>query len=78
MASVLGGFFIRIKSSVSRVGRFLLSTNPPIGQALAANAVAINRNKINIDYKLSEADLLLGKYILVQFGKDKYFVITVK
>lgn len=47
-------------------------------KALAANAVAINREKIGIDYKLSAADLLLGKYILVQHGKNKYFVITVK
>lgn len=47
-------------------------------KALAANAVAINREKIGIDYKLSPADLLLGKYILVQHGKNKYFVITVK
>jgi tyrosyl-tRNA synthetase len=47
-------------------------------KALAANAVAINREKIGIDYKLSEKDLLLGKYILVQHGKNKYFVITVK
>lgn len=47
-------------------------------KALAANAVAINREKIGIDYKLSPTDLLLGKYILVQHGKNKYFVITVK
>ncbi|KOS06657.1 tyrosyl-tRNA synthetase [Flavobacterium akiainvivens] len=47
-------------------------------KALAANAVAINREKINADYKLSDKDLLLGKYILVQHGKNKYYVITVK
>jgi len=47
-------------------------------KALAANAVAINKEKITDAYKLSDNDLVLGKYILVQFGKKKYFVITVK
>jgi tyrosyl-tRNA synthetase len=47
-------------------------------KALAANAVAINKEKITDTYKLSDKDLVLGKYILVQFGKKKYFVITVK
>jgi len=47
-------------------------------KALAANAVAVNKEKITDAYKLSDKDLVLGKYILVQFGKKKYFVITVK
>lgn len=54
---------------------------PSRGEArkgLAANAVAINKEKITADYKLTEKDLVLGKYILVQFGKNKSFVLTVK
>ncbi|KGO91477.1 tyrosine--tRNA ligase [Flavobacterium subsaxonicum] len=47
-------------------------------KALAANAVSINKEKITDAYKLSDKDLVLGKYILVQFGKKKYFVLTVK
>jgi tyrosyl-tRNA synthetase len=47
-------------------------------KALAANAVAINKAKITDAYKLSDNDLVLGKYILVQFGKKKNFIITVK
>jgi len=47
-------------------------------KALAANAVAVNKEKITDAYRLSQKDLVLGKYILVQFGKKKYFVITVK
>jgi len=47
-------------------------------KALAANAVAINKEKITDAYKLSDKDLVLGKYILLQFGKKKYFVVTVK
>jgi tyrosyl-tRNA synthetase len=46
-------------------------------KALAANAVAINKEKITDAYKLSDKNLVLGKYILIQFGKKKYFVLTV-
>lgn len=47
-------------------------------KAVAGNAVAINKEKVAVDYLLSDKDIVLGKYILVQFGKKKYFVITVK
>ncbi|MXN92126.1 tyrosine--tRNA ligase [Flavobacterium sp. Sd200] len=47
-------------------------------KALTANAVAVNKEKITDAYRLSDKDLVLGKYILVQFGKKKNFVITVK
>jgi tyrosyl-tRNA synthetase len=47
-------------------------------EALANNSVAINREKITTEYKLSEKDVILDKYILVQFGKKKTFVIELK
>lgn len=47
-------------------------------KGLAANAVAINKEKITADYKITEKDLVLGKYILVGFGKNKSFVLTLK
>jgi tyrosyl-tRNA synthetase len=47
-------------------------------KALAANAVAINKEKITDSYKLTDADVLLGKYILVSFGKKKNFVIPIE
>jgi len=47
-------------------------------KGVVANAVAVNKEKITVDYKLSDKDLVLGKYILVQFGKNKSFIITVK
>ena len=42
------------------------------------NAVSINKMKIKEDFQLGEADLLNGKYILVQKGKKNYFLVTVK
>jgi tyrosyl-tRNA synthetase len=47
-------------------------------KAVAANAVAINKEKVAEGYVLSDKDVILNKYILVQFGKKKYFVITIK
>lgn len=44
-------------------------------KALMANAVAINKEKVNESYVLSSEDILLNKYILVSFGKKKTFVI---
>jgi tyrosyl-tRNA synthetase len=47
-------------------------------EALANNSVSINKEKITADYKLSKEDVILGKYIHIQFGKKKTFVIKVK
>ncbi|RZJ73765.1 MAG: tyrosine--tRNA ligase [Flavobacterium sp.] len=53
---------------------------PSRGEArkgVIANAVSINKEKVGEWYLLSEKDIILSKYILVQFGKKKYFVIEV-
>ena len=47
-------------------------------EAVTANAISINREKVGEGYVLSEKDIILGKYILGQHGKKKYFVITVE
>jgi len=40
------------------------------------NAVSVNKNKVSDDkYTFSDADLLHGKYILLQKGKKNYFII---
>ncbi|MCK0204938.1 tyrosine--tRNA ligase [Ornithobacterium rhinotracheale] len=47
-------------------------------RALQQNSIAVNKDKIGEDYKLSENDLISGKYILLQKGKKNYFVVIVK
>lgn len=47
-------------------------------KALAANAVAINKVKITDAFQLTASDALLGKFVLVSFGKKKNFVIPVE
>lgn len=39
------------------------------------NAISVNGNKIKDNYDFSTAELLNGKYILVQKGKKKYFIL---
>ncbi len=45
----------------------------------AGNGVSINKDKVaDIEYEISEKDVVDGKYILVQKGKKNYFLINIK
>lgn len=44
-------------------------------KAIQGNGVSINKNKINPDSTFTEADLLYGKFLLAQKGKNKFFLI---
>ena len=58
------------------------SVFPSKGEArkmIQGNGFSINKEKMNdINRNVTEADIIDGKYILVQKGKKDYFVITVK
>lgn len=41
------------------------------------NGVSINKEKVDLEKKMSEGDLLLNKYILLQKGKKNYYLIHV-
>ncbi len=43
---------------------------------LSANAVSINKEKVNEDFQLGAENLINGKYIVVQKGKKDYFLIV--
>ncbi|MGV3695769.1 tyrosine--tRNA ligase [Flavobacterium sp.] len=47
-------------------------------KALTANAVSVNKQKIQVETLISASDIIFGKYILIQFGKRKYFVINIQ
>lgn len=61
-----------------------VSTNifPSKGEArkmVIGNGVSINKDKVtDINCQIGEADILDGKYILVQKGKKNYFIVNVK
>ncbi|MCQ2119263.1 MAG: tyrosine--tRNA ligase, partial [Bacteroidales bacterium] len=42
------------------------------------NGVSINKDKVtDVEYEISEKDIIDGKYILAQKGKKNYFIINV-
>ncbi|MGC4040617.1 MAG: tyrosine--tRNA ligase [Flavobacterium sp.] len=47
-------------------------------KALAANAVSVNKQKIGVETPITANDIFFEKYILIQFGKTKYFVINIQ
>jgi len=47
-------------------------------RALKENSVSVNKEKVTADKKLSEKDLINDKYVLLQRGKKKYFMLVVK
>jgi tyrosyl-tRNA synthetase len=51
---------------------------PSKGEArktIQGNGVSLNKEKLNLERKISSADLLYGKYLLIQKGKNKHFLI---
>lgn len=71
--------------------RALLDQNPEIQQiltesgfmpsgnearrALKENSVSVNKQKVGADYRLSPSDLIQNRYVLLQRGKKKYFLL---
>jgi tyrosyl-tRNA synthetase len=53
---------------------FLASGNEA-RRALKENSISVNKQKVNADYRLSSGDLLRDKYVLLQRGKKKYFIL---
>ena len=44
-------------------------------EMIQGNGVSVNKDKINLERKLSAADLLYDKYLVIQRGKDKHYLI---
>jgi len=56
----------------------ILPSKSEARRALKENSICINKKRINDDYKISTADLINNKYILVQRGKKNYFLVGIK
>ena len=52
-----------------------LSSNSDAKRALCENSIAVNKNKVDKDYVVGEKDLIKNKYIVVNRGKKKTFLI---
>ena len=54
-----------------------LTSNSDAKRALSENSIAVNKNKVGQDYIVSEKDLIKNKYIVINRGKKKTFIIKV-
>ncbi len=63
--------------ALAEKGQFLKS-NGEARRALKENSIAVNKTKVKEDYKITEADLINDKFVLLQRGKKNYFVLVVK
>ena len=52
-----------------------LSSNSDAKSALGENSIAVNKNKVDKDYVVGEKDLIKNKYIVVNRGKKKTFLV---
>ena len=52
-----------------------LTSNLDAKRALRENSIAVNKNKVGQDYIVSEKDLIKNKYIVINRGKKKTFII---
>jgi len=55
-----------------------LPSNGEARRALKENSVSVNRAKVTGDYVFSSKDLINGKYVVIQRGKKKHFLVTLK
>ena len=54
-----------------------LSSNGEARRELKQNSISVNKEKVNGDYTITQADLINDKFVLIQRGKKNYFVLVV-
>ena len=52
------------------------SSKSEIRRLIDQNSISINKAKINLEFKISDLNLINNKYILLQKGKKNYFLIS--
>ena len=52
-----------------------LNSNSDARRALKENAVSVNKEKVKEDFKITKADLIADKYVLLQRGKKNYYLV---
>lgn len=54
-----------------------LKSNGEARRALKENSISVNKEKVQEDFVVSEADLINDQFVLLQRGKKNYFIIKV-
>ncbi|GAA4944908.1 tyrosine--tRNA ligase [Algibacter agarivorans] len=65
-----------IIAALAEKGGFLKS-NGEARRALKENSIAVNKEKVKDDYRITSKDLINSKFVLLQRGKKNYFVLQV-
>src|SRR5690606_941452 len=65
---------IHIIDALSEKSGFL-SSKSEARREVKANAISVNKEKVNEEFVLTSNDLMSGKYILLQKGKKSYFIL---
>jgi tyrosyl-tRNA synthetase len=65
---------LTIVDALVGLGGFL-NSNKEATRELTANAISVNKTKVDATYQLSESDLISGKYILLGKGKKTNFIL---
>lgn len=55
----------------------IFNSNGEARKMIQANGFSINKNKVDLEKKITQDDVISGKYILAQKGKKNYFLISV-
>lgn len=54
-----------------------LGSNGEARRELKQNSISVNKQKVKEDYRITDADLINDKFVLLQRGKKNYFVLVV-
>ncbi|MGB5371403.1 MAG: tyrosine--tRNA ligase [Flavobacteriaceae bacterium] len=71
-----------IKNGLDMIGALadktgFLTSNSEARRELKQNAISVNREKVKDDYLITTADLINGKFVLLQRGKKNYYLLVV-
>jgi len=55
-----------------------LASNGEARRELKQNSISVNKEKVKEDFKITSADLINDKFVLLQRGKKSYYVLVVK
>ena len=55
-----------------------LSSNSEARRALKEHAIAVNKEKVEEEYLITEKDLIANKYVLLQRGKKNYYLLKME
>lgn len=75
--SILSMSFIDILTS-STDNNSIFQSKGEARKMLTGGGVRINKNKVGVDFSITQDSFISGKYILVQKGKKDYYLIIIK